>query len=110
MEFADTIFMIDNADVVFEDSNIFLKYLCSSCIRKLQTLPSKPIDMSYIAEIFKEHNGSCSIFSFTSSVVTYLNLCYLSLTENDFFTYRESSSCRRINVRQKMKRMYCKQY
>ena len=84
MEFADTIFMIDNADVVIEDSNIFLKYLCSSCKRKLQTLPSKPTDMSYIAEIFKEHNDSCSIFSCTSSVVTYLKLCYLSLTEMMF--------------------------
>ena len=53
MEFADTIFMIDNADVVIEDSNIFLKYLCSSCNRKLQTLPSKATDIHILLKSLK---------------------------------------------------------
>ena len=69
----------------------------------LQTLSSKPIDKSYAAAIFTEHNDSCSICPSTSSVVTHLKLCDLSFTENGFVTYRGSSSYRRIYARQKLK-------
>ena len=81
-EFADTIFKAYDVDVVIEDPNIFPKYLCSSCRRKLQTLSSKPIDKSYIPAIFTEHNDNCSICPSTSSVVTHLKLC-------DFKFYRK---------------------
>ena len=59
-EFADTISKAYNADVSIEDPNIFPKYLCLTCHRKLQTLCNKPIYKSYIVAIFTEHNDSCS--------------------------------------------------
>ena len=59
-EFADTISKAYNADVAIEDPNIFPKYLCLTCHRKLQTLCNKPIYKSYIAAIFTEHNDSYS--------------------------------------------------
>ena len=59
-EFADTISKAYNADGSIEDPNIFPKYICLTCHRKLQTLCNKPIYKSYIAAIFTEHNDSCS--------------------------------------------------
>ena len=105
-KFAATIYKAYNIDVVIENPSIFPKYLCSSCRRKLQTLSSKPIDVSHILLQSLQNIMIAVLFASVHHIKCRdsTKVVWLSLTEIGFVTYRESSLYRRIYVRQKLKK------